>query len=175
MPKAKCWQLHGLFASVTMAVTKDKKPNTGAKPNHGMDKNRPNKDTGNMRSAATVCSRLHLALEAATCPGVYKCIKHIEFHIVFIRWQAALRRVCAVSDETGILQLATAGMVRMCPVRVAYNDSPTLCRSKGSRCTILDALCVTARGRWCLKSCRARSCPARALCLTADGSATRGL
>lgn len=53
-----------------MAITKDKKSTTGGKPKHGMDKNRPNKDTGNMRSAATVRSLtgLHIvAYRAAQC------------------------------------------------------------------------------------------------------------
>jgi hypothetical protein len=37
-----------------MAVSKEKKSTGDKKPKHGMDKNRPNKDTGSMRSAATV-------------------------------------------------------------------------------------------------------------------------
>ena len=64
------------LGSITMAVTKDKGSKRGdKKPKHGMDKNRPNKDTGNMRSAATV--RL-----LGDQPGVEPAARSLYFALV---------------------------------------------------------------------------------------------
>ena len=77
-----------------------------------------------------------------------------------------------VQLELVVAELTSHGMARVWAIRAASPDEVALCRSEGSRCTILGELCATARGRWCRKTCRARSCPARALCQTADGSGT---